>query len=420
MNNNLNYKVNLNNDDVDSNIDYIKCLNNPVATVTIDMQNKYGKNITELFRAFGKTNDYKYIDGRYEGYGVSFYFDFTSVNFENVGYYYRVDRSNANCIETINMEDGNIVSNVEIDYVISDMDWKDENTTITELNNNIAENLVYCLSNNNIRDTNFSVLRQNYYFIAKNNVVYVYACDNKCSDLSVTYFRYPDGTMELTKESFVLDITNPNQNNMNVKYSTFSGIQEIPLVLPVNITVTEGIFPSEITWSVLQNGIEIISGGPNESVNPQLPPGDYVFRARDSYGDGWNGATYTIRKYDGDILATGTLEDGSVGNFPFTVPVYNIIDYKVALDSVIDSMTQQFKQLLPEKFKNLEKVAYTTIYNGKIYISIDNNIANPLWLEGNGVEVTPLYSNLDLSLTDQEIVETWSDAPINILTLKNY
>ena len=336
MNNNIDYEVCLNNDDLDFDkyIDFNQCLNNPVATVTIDMQNKYGKNITELYRAFGKVSDYKYIDGSYEGYGVSFYFDFADVNFENVGYYYRVDRSKTNCIETIINEDGIIVSKVEIDYVISDMDWKDENTTITELNNNIAENLAYCLNNNNIRDTNFSILKQNYYFIAKNNVVYVYACDNKCSDLSVKYFRYPDGTMELTKESFVIEITNPNQNNMNV-----------------NIT----------------------------------------------------------------HLGLGTQEI-SLGN----PAAYNITYYKVALDSVIDSMTQQFKQLFPEKFKNLEKVAYTTIYNGKIYVSTDDSIANPLWLEGNGVEVTPLYSNLDLSLTDQEIVETWSGAPINILTIKNY
>ena len=336
MNNNIDYEVCLNNDDLDFDkyIDFNQCLNNPVATVTIDMQNKYGKNITELFRAFGKTNDYKYIDGSYEGYGVTFYFDFTSVNFENVGYYYRVDRSKTNCIETINMEDGNIVSNVEIDYVISDMDWKDENTTITELNNNIAENLAYCLNNNNIRDTNFSVLRQNYYFIAKNNVLYVYACDNKCIDLSVTYFRYPTGRIGITNQSFVVDITNPNQNNMSVKYSTLtSGIKEISLGNPA---------------------------------------------------------------------------------------AYNITYYKVALDRVIDSMTQQFKQLLPEVYKNLEKVAYTTISNGKIYISTDNTIVNRFWLGGNGVEVTPLYSNLDLSLTDQEIVETWSNATINILTLKNY
>ena len=42
------------------------------------------------------------------------------------------------------------------------------------------------------------------------------------------------------------------------------------------------------------------------------------------------------------------------------------------------------------------------------------------WLEGNGVEITPMYTNTDLSLTDQEIVDNWSKFGMNILTLKNY
>lgn len=421
MNNNIDYRVDLNNDnlDLDKYIDFNQCLNNPVATLTINMENVYGKNMTELFRAFGQANNF---DDDYEGRGSIFIFDFHSQNFKkNIDYVYILDRSKTECVQTKKIIDRK-TSNVEFDYVISDMDWTDENTTITELNNNIAKNIAYCLNHSNIQDTNWYVLRQNYYYIAHDNVVYIYACDdNTCEDLTVQYFRFENtGNLGIITKSFVLDITNPIQNNMNVKYNTFfTGTQEIPLVLPVNITVTEGGYPSEISWSVLQNGFEIISGGPNESVNQPLPPGDYVFQALDSFGDGWNGATYTISKYNGDILATGTLENGSVGNFPFTVPAYNIIDYKVVLDGVIAVMTQQFKQLIPE-LENLDQVAYTTIYNGKLYASIDSGIVNPIWLEGNGVEITPLYTNTNLSLTDQEIVDTWGSSSMNVLTLKNY
>lgn len=422
MNNNIDYRVGLNNDnlDLDKYIDFNQCLNNPVATITINMENVYGKNMTELFRAFKQANNF---NDDYQGRGNIFYFDFHSQKFEkNIDYVYVLDRSKTDCIQTKKIISNRKTSNVEFDYVISNKDWVNENTTITELNNNIAKNIAYCLSHSNIQDTNWHVLRQNYYYIASNNVVYIYACDNTCEDLTVQYFIHPDdGLLDIINKSFVVDITNPTQNNMNVKYNTIlTGTQEIPLVLPVNITVTEGDYPSEISWSVLQNGIEIISGGPNESVNQPLPPGDYVFQARDSFGDGWNGATYTIRKYDGVVLATGTLENGSVGDFPFTVPAYNIIDYKVALDGVIAKMTQQFKQLFPEKFVNLDQIAYTTIYNGKLYVSIDYNISNPVWLEGNGVEITPLYTNTNLSLTDQEIIDNWGSFGLNVLTLKNY
>ena len=82
-------------------------------------------------------------------------------------------------------------------------------------------------------------------------------------------------------------------------------------------------------------------------------------------------------------------------------------------------MTDQFKLLIPE-LKDLKKLAYTTIYNGKLYVSIDSSISNPIWLEGNGVEITPLYTNTNLSLPDNEIVAAWGIFGLNVLTIKNY
>lgn len=338
MNNNIDYKVGLDNDDLDLDryIDFNQCLNNPVATITINMENVYGKNMTELFRAFGQANN---LDDDYEGRGNKFYFDFHSQNFEkNIDYVYILDRSKTECVQTKKIV--RTTSNVEFDYVISDMDWTDENTTITELNNNIAKNMAYCLNHSNIQDTNWYVLRQNYYYIAHNNVVYIYACDNTCEDLTVQYFRFENtGNLAIINKSFVVDITNPTQNNMNVKYNTLlTGTQVIPLHFPAPI-------------------------GP--------------------------------------------------------LPSYTIEQYKLILDGVIDVMTQQFKQLIPE-LKDLEKIAYTTIYNGKLYASLDSNIGNPIWLEGNGVKITPLYTNADLSLTDDQIVDNWYNFGLNVLTLKNY
>ena len=101
------------------------------------------------------------------------------------------------------------------------------------------------------------------------------------------------------------------------------------LLDPIVFTFYGGIYPHTLSWSVLQNGNSIISGGPYwigyrrkwlPTVTQALPAGDYVFQCRDAWGYGWNGATYTISKSNGDILATGTLANGDVGNFPFTVP----------------------------------------------------------------------------------------------------
>ena len=342
MNNNIDYRVDLNNDnlDLDKYIDFNQCLNNPVATITIDMENVYGKNMTELFRAFGKANNF---DDKYAGRGNVFYFDFHSQNFEkNIEYLYGLDRSRTECVKTFKLP--RKTSNVEISYVISDMDWKDDNTTITELNNNIAKNIAYCLSHSNIQDTNWYVLRQNYYYTAHDNVVYIYACDNTCEDLTVQYHivQEVNNDIGIISKSFVVDIINPTQNNMNVKYNTnFTGTQEIPLHFPP----------------------------------PPFGPGP--------------------------------------------LPSYTIEQYKLILDGVIDVMTQLFKQEFPE-LKDLEKLAYTTIYNGKLYTSFDYSTANPVWLEGNGVEITPLYTNTDLSLTDDQIVNNWGSFGLNVLTLKNY
>lgn len=345
MNNNIDYRVDLNNDDLDLDryIDFNQCLNNPVATITINMENVYGKNMTELFRAFGQANNF---DVDYNGRGNVLVFNFHSQNFEkNIDYVYVLDRSKTDCIQTKKIIGGTRkTSNVEFDYVISDKDWVDENTTLTELNNNIAKNIAYCLNHSNIQDTNWYVLRQNYYYTAHDNVVYIYACDNTCEDLTVQYFRFEDtGNLHIINKSFVVDITNKDQNNMNVKYNTIlTGTQEIPLHFPP----------------------------------PPFGPGP--------------------------------------------LPSYTIEQYKLILDGVIDVMTQLFKQEFPEEFAGLVQLAYTTIYNGKLYVSIDSIITNPIWLEGNGVEITPLYTNTNLSLTDQEIDDNWGKFGMNVLTLKNY
>ena len=49
-----------------------------------------------------------------------------------------------------------------------------------------------------------------------------------------------------------------------------------------------------------------------------IESGCYVFNMTDSYGDGWNGATYTLTDADGMLVASGDLDSAQTGD-GFTV-----------------------------------------------------------------------------------------------------
>ena len=94
----------------------------------------------------------------------------------------------------------------------------------------------------------------------------------------------------------------------------------------VTITVDGGSYQSEVSWDLTDaNGTVIASGGAPASVGATLTLGDcYDMNMYDSYGDGWNGNTYSIvDDGDGTVYATGGLTSGSAGsdNFCPTAPV---------------------------------------------------------------------------------------------------
>jgi len=85
------------------------------------------------------------------------------------------------------------------------------------------------------------------------------------------------------------------------------------------ITVAGGTFESEISWGLYSSGqvvgvdVPLYSGGAPASEFLCLA-GDcaYQFHMIDSFGDGWNGGTYTIADLaTGDVAASGTLATGS-------------------------------------------------------------------------------------------------------------
>ena len=106
-----------------------------------------------------------------------------------------------------------------------------------------------------------------------------------------------------------VDRTNYKPNNFRPNFSSFSRDSFVPNSIindrncsdpdnqsEVNIVLTEGGWPEEITWFLLDSisGETVLSGIAPFDTTLCLPNGYYIFQGVDSYGDGWNDAVMTI------------------------------------------------------------------------------------------------------------------------------
>jgi len=83
----------------------------------------------------------------------------------------------------------------------------------------------------------------------------------------------------------------------------------------VNVTVGGGSWDAEISWSIVQDGDIIIAEGNTGALDICIGDGCFTFNMLDSYGDGWNGATYTITNtVTGDIIGSGDLDTATNGD----------------------------------------------------------------------------------------------------------
>ncbi len=80
----------------------------------------------------------------------------------------------------------------------------------------------------------------------------------------------------------------------------------------VVIDITAGSFESEITWDLVDGLGNILYSGiaPETAGMFCLVDDCYALLLHDSFGDGWNGATYTVSDNDGNVLYTGTHAGG--------------------------------------------------------------------------------------------------------------
>ena len=96
-----------------------------------------------------------------------------------------------------------------------------------------------------------------------------------------------------------------------VFFSTSSVIAE-----DLDITVGGGSWTSEVSWDITDaNGAIMASGVVGSPAwSGTIPSGCYDMNMYDSYGDGWNGSTYSIvDQTSGQIYATGGLTSGAYG-----------------------------------------------------------------------------------------------------------
>ena len=79
------------------------------------------------------------------------------------------------------------------------------------------------------------------------------------------------------------------------------------------LTVGGGFFLNEISWQLLDaSGALIAEGAGASSETICVTPGcGFQFIMNDTFGDGWNGNTFTITDENGNVEATGTLLDGN-------------------------------------------------------------------------------------------------------------
>ena len=140
--------------------------------------------------------------------------------------------------------------------------------------------------------------------------------------------------------STVVDISNSNTfteevncpngtQNINFDINAINNNPPAPMGYQFTINITSGTWPNEVSWDIYDPngagaGTIIASGGAPYTGTICLPAtnlGNLQFRMYDSWGDGWNGATYTL---SGNSTltgtTTGTLNFGSLGvnNFNIT------------------------------------------------------------------------------------------------------
>jgi len=125
-------------------------------------------------------------------------------------------------------------------------------------------------------------------------------------------------TYSITNESGVV-MNSGSLDNADIGDGLFNGSDVVCLTPPppctfeeFTLTVGGGTFDGEVQWSFSPDGgAQITNGGAPSTTVLCLDDGCYTILMLDTFGDGWNGATYTLTDSGGIVVGTGTLAIGS-------------------------------------------------------------------------------------------------------------
>lgn len=80
------------------------------------------------------------------------------------------------------------------------------------------------------------------------------------------------------------------------------------------LTVGGGSWDSEISWTLANSDSALASGGAPSTTTLCLAAGCYTFSMGDSFGDGWNQATYEFTDYAGNVIFSGDIDSADSGD----------------------------------------------------------------------------------------------------------
>ena len=109
---------------------------------------------------------------------------------------------------------------------------------------------------------------------------------------------------------------------MACDYNPFATASEPCLCLTVEVSVTAGSYPGEVSWTI-QDAQEnlLLSGGSPFSGQVDLIQGNtYTLYANDSFGDSWHGNNWLRLSFDGQEFFAYTLTSCCSEIVTFTVP----------------------------------------------------------------------------------------------------
>lgn len=79
------------------------------------------------------------------------------------------------------------------------------------------------------------------------------------------------------------------------------------------LSVTGGSYPTEISWNLISGVLIVGTGFAPSTQTLCLDTGCFVMQMFDQFGDGWNGATWTLTNSGGTTVGSGTLGTGTIG-----------------------------------------------------------------------------------------------------------